>query len=161
MANKRIFFKNLIKEKWLGYDTKTWFRSYTSTAKRQNIALKILFFSVPIEVAPKKASTVSTSSSNGPPNDRIYQNTLPFQKPDSGVQDPTNLAKPTVSGPYIHISECFSGKPVPPKPPPRQITSSLGSNQQHEKPINRVPSTGSHRHDSSTDEEQVRINFFK
>jgi len=110
---------------------------------------------VPIEVAPKKASTVSTSSSNGPPNDRIYQNTLPFQKPDSGLQDPTTSAKPTVSGPYIHISECFSGKPVPPKPPPRQITSSLGSSQQHEKPINRVPSTGSHRHDSSTDEEQI------
>ena len=127
-----------------------------STAKRQNIALKKFFISVPIEVAPKKASTVSTSSSNGPPNDRIYQNTLPFQKPDSGLQDPTS-AKPTVSGPYIHISECFSGKPVPPKPPPRQITSSLGSSQQHEKPINRVPSTGSHRHDSSTDEEQVRI----
>ena len=131
-----------------------------STAKRQNIALKKIFISVPIEVAPKKASTVSTSSSNGPPNDRIYQNTLPFQKPDSGLQDPTS-AKPTVSGPYIHISECFSGKPVPPKPPPRQITSSLGSSQQHEKPINRVPSTGSHRHDSSTDEEQVGINVLK
>ena len=134
--------------------------SYSSLDTYYLHQIDLFHISVPIEVAPKKASTVSTSSSNGPPNDRIYQNTLPFQKPDSGVQDPT-LAKPTVSGPYIHISECFSGKPVPPKPPPRQITSSLGSNQQHEKPINRIPSTGSHRHDSSTDEEQVRINVLK
>ena len=47
--------------------------------------------------------------------------------------------KPSISSPYIHISECFSGK-APPKPPPRFRSSE---------------STGSNRHDSSTDDEPV------
>ena len=49
--------------------------------------------------------------------------------------------KPSISSPYIHISECFSGK-APPKPPPRFRSSE---------------STGSNRHDSSTDDEPVII----
>ena len=52
--------------------------------------------------------------------------------------------KPSISSPYIHISECFSGK-APPKPPPRFRSSE---------------STGSNRHDSSTDDEPVIFFLF-
>ena len=72
-----------------------------------------------------------------PPSNKerpVYQNTPNLSSSSSG-----NSVKPSISSPYIHISECFSGK-VPPKPPPRFRSSE---------------SAGSNRHDSSTDEEQV------
>jgi len=72
-----------------------------------------------------------------PPSNKerpVYQNTPNLSSSSSG-----NSVKPSISSPYIHISECFSGK-VPPKPPPRFRSSE---------------SAGSNRHDSSTDEEQI------
>ena len=79
-----------------------------------------------------------------PPSNKerpVYQNT-PNLSSTSSSGKPTlqqQQQKPSISSPYIHISECFSGK-VPPKPPPRFRSSE---------------SAGSNRHDSSTDEEQV------
>ena len=79
-----------------------------------------------------------------PPSNKerpVYQNT-PNLSSSSSSGKPTlqqQQQKPSISSPYIHISECFSGK-VPPKPPPRFRSSE---------------SAGSNRHDSSTDEEQV------
>ena len=73
----------------------------------------------------------------------IYANTLP--QPPTVVtappKPPAATPKPSISSPYIHISECFSGKP-PPQPPPR------------------LKSIDSTRHDSSTDDEQVRFLTF-
>jgi len=90
----------------------------------------------PIEVAPKP----------------LYENTpvVPATAPASAAP------KPSISGPYIHISECYSGKPPPPQrnpqPQPRQIN---GSQQKQPPKIEPMRSTGSQRHDSSTDEEQI------
>lgn len=69
----------------------------------------------------------------------IYANALPppptvtMPPPQQSV---SSSQKPSISSPYIHISECFSGKP-PPQPPPR------------------LKSIDSTRHDSSTDDEQI------
>ena len=108
---------------------------------------------VPIEVAPRPSKTSTSSSTHGP----IYTNTLHLPKePPAASTGASQQNKPTISNPYIHISECFSGKPVPPQPPPRG--SSNGGNGSQFKPAppkTSKTSTGSHRHDSSTDEEQV------
>lgn len=71
----------------------------------------------------------------------IYANALPPPPTVSMPPPPPSVSsapaqKPSISSPYIHISECFSGKP-PPQPPPR------------------LKSIDSSRHDSSTDDEQV------
>jgi len=108
---------------------------------------------VPIEVAPRPSKTSTSSSTHGP----IYTNTLHLPKePPTALTGASQQNKPTISNPYIHISECFSGKPVPPQPPPRG--SSNGGNGSQFKPAppkTSKTSTGSHRHDSSTDEEQI------
>ena len=63
---------------------------------------------------------------------------MPPPVPPPGSAPVSAQQKPAISSPYIHISECFSGKP-PPQPPPR------------------LKSVDSTRHDSSTDDEQVSI----
>ena len=76
----------------------------------------------------------------------IYANALPPPPTVSMPPPPPSVSsapaqKPSISSPYIHISECFSGKP-PPQPPPR------------------LKSIDSSRHDSSTDDEQVSFRLF-
>jgi len=73
----------------------------------------------------------------------LYANTLPPAPPIVSApapKPPAATPKPSISSPYIHISECFSGKPPyqqAPPPPPRN------------------KSIDSARHDSSTDDEQI------
>ena len=111
---------------------------------------------VPIEVAPRPSKTSTSSSTHGP----IYTNTLHLPKePPTAPTGASQQSKPTISNPYIHISECFSGKPVPPQPPPRGSSNGGNGSQFKTAPQKTSKtSTGSHRHDSSTDEEQVIIN---
>lgn len=80
---------------------------------------------------PAPAPIITPPVANNKQSLPVYVNTIP----PSSAAPPS--AKPSISSPYIHISECFSGKPQPPQPPPR--------------------SSESYRHDSSTaDDEQVR-----
>ena len=44
----------------------------------------------------------------------VYVNTCDFPSSSS-----SEAVRPSISSPYIHISECFSGNPEPPLPPPR------------------------------------------
>jgi len=111
----------------------------------------------PIDVAPmpRTSTTSNSSTTHGGPT---YLNFPPPSITPPQVAPPVppaphqNQNKPSISNPYIHISECFSGKPGPPLPPPRQSQSGNQSKQPTSDP---KKSTGSHRHDSSTDEEQI------
>ena len=85
------------------------------------------------EISPNRSSPVLTPPGSTKPKP-LYVNTSEFNLVASSS---AGSQKPSISSPYIHISECFSGKPEPPLPPPRHR------------------STDSYRHNSSNDDEQV------